>query len=203
MLSEGGVLSSLYWWPAVGIMAMVGLGLAWSPFAYAIGALSAKRQNISERDEVGALGVMCSLAMFLPWLYVLSRMLSRPLSAKIIRPVYVLVFTVWLCCLIAGPFGISAEMYFEAIERRSDFPRRIMGFMGVLSAAAVINLFTWQKALRRFIRRCRDVVNDEPWSIYGGAWTVYLEPFVWLIGWSAFNILAIIVMGFLSFEMYS
>ena len=177
--------------PAIVIMALLGLGIVWSPFAYAIGWFC-RRQVVEERDEAAQISAILSLAMFLPWLYLLSRMLGKPIPSRIVRPVYVLIFAFWLVCLAGGSLGVSVESYFF------DGP---VWARGVFAAIGAFILFTWQKALRRFVRMHR-AASTETWPLFGEPWHIYAVPFGWVVGWSAFNILAVWVLGVLTWGSY-
>ena len=186
---------SIYYWPAVGIMALVGLGLGWSPFAYAIGWF-ARRQAFRDRAEVAQTSIVLSLLMFLPWLYMMSRILRRPISGRIVRLVYALLFAVWLFGLAGGPLGVSAEIYFANLP---DIYNHTWAVMGVFAAIGALCLFTWHKALRWFVRMHR-AEPKESWPFFGEP--SYLAPFVWIIGWTVFNILTLWLTALLSWGYY-
>ena len=83
--------------------ALVGLfGLAWSPIGAGLCALAARKNGLSA-GRFAVAGAIYSSLLFLPWVYILLRILGRVPSASLLRLGFVLAYGTW----ILGPLAFA------------------------------------------------------------------------------------------------
>ena len=90
------------------------IGVLWSPFAGLICGFIARRDGRSFARYT-IVGMIASLLFFWPWVYIVRQMNEYPLSVKVIRILYVLLFIFW----IGGPVILLAILGLAGIGTMS------------------------------------------------------------------------------------
>lgn len=73
--------------------------ILWAPFAAGISAKQAHAKGSDIWWYYGLVGALYSVFLFLPWLYLVSRLAGRALSVKVIATGYCFVYIYWLASL--------------------------------------------------------------------------------------------------------
>ena len=125
------------------------LGLLWAPFAGSICARAARRNG---RDPARYMqeGMKASALQFLPWFYLLSLIREKPLSERVIRAGYILIYALWLLgpvmtwLVLGGQTLLTAT---EDIDAGSDAVKVLWVAVDVVIAG--MNGFVWYHSLRK------------------------------------------------------
>ncbi len=80
-------------------LALLGLGVVWSPFAGLTCGLIAKSRGAATRNYVIA-GAMYSALLFLPWVYFVARMCNRRIPIYAVGGSYILVYSLWSTVIV-------------------------------------------------------------------------------------------------------
>ena len=136
-------------------MYLMVIGLLWTPFAALI-CLAIARVRRLEGEGYGKAGALYSLLFFLPWVWLVLRMMGVPVPAMVVRVGYAVMYGLWLCAaaalLIAGAF---LTMGFGEEGLRPDSVLLI--FSGMFAGAV------WFASLRRTLRwRARRREDENP-----------------------------------------
>ena len=179
--------------PVVATIAMLLLavvGLLWSPFAAAICGGVAHRKG-GEGSKSAADGLLGSILLFLPWVYMLSRLHGRPMGVGTVIAGYLLLFLLWLFGALIpggimswtlfwtgnadyGPFGTLREQY--------TLNQLWMTAMGSI-ASEFVGLLLWAVALRKMWRIYRKYRQNVPVAAHDKLIApAYMRPFqyAWL-----------------------
>ena len=144
-------------------------GLVWAPIGATICALAARKVGLPARRYAVA-GAIYSVLLFLPWMYLLLRVLGRSPSTLVIRQAYVAVYGAWAI----GPLAFALTEWIIV----EDF-----AFAVVLPINAVTMLLSIL-ALRGKVQSrpavC-DNLNQAPADLLPDI--KYIQPFVLLLFW--------------------
>ena len=94
-------------------MALVIIGVLWSPFAVAIALMIRNRGRVTRQTDISdafsniVLVAIYSCAMLIPWIHYIVRIVDKPTSKKALQYMYKLLFVRWifgpnLLCFFAG-----------------------------------------------------------------------------------------------------
>ena len=139
------------------------IGVLWSPVAAYTCAQAARSRGLDARRYAIA-GAGYSILLFLPWIYLWSKLRGKPLRAITVASGYVLIYVLWLM----GP------IMFMAILAGSDGTRGILAL--VMLAMLVISLLLI-KFSHLFVERCHvfDINGD---GLVKPIWSPHMTPFV-------------------------
>ncbi len=151
------------------MLSFAAIGIVWSPFAAAIGALIAHRKGMDVR-RAASVSTVYSVISPLLWLHYVLRMGGRAVSRKPLSFIYLYVFIVWITSM--------SLLWFSEFEAPGSysFETEREGAFGTPAAVIVAALLTG--ALACFISLARkstmSPVHDAP---------AYLPPFVFCAIW--------------------
>ncbi len=175
-------------------------GVLWTPFAALICGRIARAKSLRVGSYVGA-GAGYSALFFLPWIYLVARMLGRNPPSVLIRASYVLIYACWLA--LTGGYAVYyfTELYlFDAHGLERYGWEKAIGLAVIMFVVVALNLLTWTAsvlALRRAHAEHRMKSGDAPREILPGG--VYIYPFALLLAWvMAFPLVWAITYGYLS-----
>jgi len=136
-------------------MYLMVIGLLWTPFAALI-CLAVAHVRRLDGEGYGKAGALYSLLFFLPWVWLVLRMMGVPIPAAVARAGYAILYGLWLCAaaalIIAGAF---LTMGFGDEGFRPDSVLLI--FSGMFAGAV------WFASLRRTLRwRARRREGENP-----------------------------------------
>ena len=129
---------------AVAIFGLIFVGLVWTPFAAAICLIVARARRLGG-EGWGKAGAQYSLLFFLPWVWLVLRMMGVPIPAAVARAGFALLYCLWLLASVllagAGAF-LTAGIGTDALRPDST----------ILIAAGVFAGAAWFASLRRTLR---------------------------------------------------
>lgn len=166
------------------------LSLVWAPFAASICALIAKRNKLSA-SRYAITGAAYSILFFIPWVYLLTKLLKRPLPVSMIRLGYFFLYTLW----ILGPIGFIITLlivFSETFRGQTERPT-IGAYIFLLACIAMLALSRWQVNIAREVsenRRSLPRLLPLPF--------LYLSPFIY----AYINVLLMLLFIFVSPEVF-
>lgn len=175
-----GNLVILYIWAAP---IMLAVGVAWAPFAVGITLLIRRRMLSAGHTEVpnpaktAMIAVIASALMVLPWMYVMSRMIGKPVHWLIVYSVYLALYVRWaLSPIWLGPLvGISGMFGW-----RIDYPFGSSCFLAFFTGTlAVINLVILGCSLNALIRKRPAIARPTELMVFALPNATYLRPIVY------------------------
>ena len=125
----------------LGILLLMGVGVLWSPIAAGTSAVIARRRDLGTKRYAVTGGVYSAL-LFLPWLYMLLKMLNVTVSRGPILLAYTTVCAAWFIGTIVGGLiwidigSASTTLGYESTSLLGRFP-------SIAYTVVVINLVTW------------------------------------------------------------
>ena len=142
---------------------LAAIGLLWSPVAAYTCARVARSKGVDARRYAIA-GAIYSILLFLPWIYLWSKLRNKPLRGITVAIGYVLLYALWLI----GPIS------FMAILAGSDQSQSIAAL--VMLAMLVISLVLIKFA--NLCIKCCDVFDANNDALGKLICSPYLTPFV-------------------------
>ena len=179
------------------------IGIALAPFAIIV-TLVVRRITLSASDapvpgasKCAAMAFTSSALMFLPWLYMVTRMANRHFSSFAIKAAYVLLYVRWaMSPIMLGPFvGISAM-----IGWRVDYPFLASLFLTVTTGGlAIINFAALIYSLRTLVKTH---ASEYPKPLtFDFPHPAYLRPLVYWLVLDMLTLFAGILLYFGSFAL--
>lgn len=174
----------------IGMLLLALVGLLWSPFAAAICGGVAHRKGW-EGDKSAADGFLGSIFLFLPWVYMLSRLHGRPMGGGTVIAGYIMLFPLWLFGAIIPGAIMSWTLFwggnadygpFGALRAQYILNQLWMTSMGSI-ASEFAGLLLWAVMLWKMWRICRKYRQNVPVAAQGRLVApVYMRPFqyAWL-----------------------
>ena len=129
---------------AVSIFGLIFVGLIWTPFAAAICLIVARARRLGG-EGWGKAGAQYSLLFFLPWVWLVLRMMGVPIPAAVARAGFALLYGLWLLAsvlLVGAGALLTAGIGTDALRPDST----------ILIAAGVFAGAAWFASLRRTLR---------------------------------------------------
>ncbi|MDE2802478.1 MAG: hypothetical protein OXK21_06330 [Chloroflexota bacterium] len=162
-------------------------GVLWAPFGGIWGILLARAHKVPWHEGLGA-GVYSSVALLLPWFFLMGRgvgiRLPRELDPIAAGAVLVAVYALWACSYIIGPLVYLALIYVESptYYTAGEYAFVTVGFM-LLSAGSAV---AWVLTGRGMYQQWRDGGRNGPATqgTLGDPW--YMVP------WGAVACLSIV-----------
>ena len=157
-------------------------GLLWAPIGSFICNRIAHKRGL-DADRYTSTGLGYSALFFLPWIYLVARMLDKRIPDVIIYLVYAFFYLSWFAM-------IGAYIYYGFTEGELDSIGSRRGFGGVLLivivwlAVIAIQAFTWFYSLQLLLRHhrwCRRILGRAPRNILPGG--IYIYPFALFLMW--------------------
>ena len=150
----------------------------WAPLGALICALIARRRGLSPRRYALA-GAAFSALFFLPWVYLVARMLGWVIPKPLVVLSYAILYLMW----IQGPFQLSYGAWADGDDL---YPNALwlcmwLGNILAMMASVLLMMTPIAKKINPFRRASRDdaPIRDTLPN------PVYLLPFALLWGWSA------------------
>lgn len=134
---------------AEGILRLLAwIGLAWMPFAAVVTGLAAQRKGHSSlRYAIG--GATLSMLLFVPWAYLMIRLLNRSIPSFITLVGFILIYS----AIIIGHAGSISVLFL--VSEEADAPNAVMSRFGFsiftaasISAAFLILATLWKQRLQ-------------------------------------------------------
>ena len=161
----------------VGVAPAGAVSLLWAPFGALVCAVLARRRGLSPRRYAFA-GAAHSAFFFLPWVYLVARMLGWVIPKPLIAIPYAVLYAAWL----QGPFQLSYDSWtgFDDLYPNAlwlcvwlgNILTMMVSMLLMMSIAKRINPFRHES---RAVVPVRDTLPNP----------VYLMPFALLWGWTA------------------
>lgn len=160
----------LYAVPALFLLVL--LGAFWSPFAAAIcGRIARKRGLIPGNEYISThgneyikAGFASSFWLFVPWLYLVYRMIGKPLAHRSVIVAYAILFPLWMYGTWVPAFGLSWTFFrgddriwgpFDKLGEGYELSGAILTST-IAIAVPVIALILWAVLLWQMIRIYRN-----------------------------------------------
>ena len=137
--------------------------LLWSPVAAYACARAARAKGLDARRYAIA-GAIYSILLFLPWIYLWSKLRDKPLRSMTVTAGYVLLYLAWL----AGPISSMAIVSFD-----DRFNRTLLFVMLAILGFSLLLV----KYPKLFIARI-DVIDVPDYALRKQLLSPYLAPFV-------------------------
>ena len=157
----------IFFAPVLGFVALFFLvvaSLLWSPFAAAICGRIARKNGLDpEPNEYGRAGFVCSCYLFVPWVYLISRMRGKPLDAALVIVAYFMLFPLWMFGTFFPAIGLSWALFwaengafgpFGSLKGLYDPSDTILSLVFSI-APALIALALWAISLWKICRAYR------------------------------------------------
>lgn len=134
---------------AEGILRLLAwIGLAWMPFAAVVTGLAAQRKGHSLlRYAIG--GATLSMLLFVPWVYLMIRLLNRSIPSFIVLVGFILIYS----AIIIGHAGSISVLFL--VSEEADAPNAVMSRFAFsifaaasISAAFLILATLWKQRLQ-------------------------------------------------------
>ena len=134
---------------AEGILRLLAwIGLAWMPFAAVVTGLAAQRKGHSLlRYAIG--GATLSMLLFVPWVYLMIRLLNRSIPSFIVMVGFILIYS----AIIIGHAGSISVLFL--VSEEADAPNAVMSRFAFsifaaasISAAFLILATLWKQRLQ-------------------------------------------------------
>ena len=166
--------------------ALVLLGLVWSPMATLV---CAKLGQPGSKRAYAAQGFRYSASLFLPWCYLVSKMLGRPIPETAVKAVYGALFTAWLLFLVVMKVVIGLFSIVAVALGGESGPDVLVALSSVVVLVlASFDYGTWRRSLRKLREH-----HESPKHAGQGIARPYLKPF-WLVGaWTVAHGLPLVV----------
>ena len=143
-------------------------GILWSPFAALICALIASIRGLPIR-RCALAGAVYSILLFLPWVYLVARMLGKSIPKQVVVAVYILLYgVVWL-------YGTAGFAVFAFLASSQSL---------IAAGAFVLSIFLCIASVSQFSRR-RAYLRDNPDDLQDDILPnrAYIVPFAHTLGW--------------------
>ena len=173
-------------------------GLIWSPFGALICGLVALQKKMQFTSHATA-GAKCSSSMLLPWFYLLIRLtFNKSLPMLVVMSVYVLIYTTWLYYVVLSVGGLVVFVIALLIVHSNPIEQDVVGLM-LCGMIAPMNIYTFTASIKK-LRRKYVLENMSSYRVEVAVPDgTYLEPFVWVIGWSIVILFATILVGLMGY----
>lgn len=195
------VIASAMIYAVAALLLLIPLGIVWAPFAAAICGKIARKRGLDPGDGYIKAGLSSSFWLFVPWIYLVSRMRGKPLPHTLVVAAYCVLFLSWMFGTWVPAFGLSL-LFFRGDERTWG-PFDQLGEKYELSGAIltstiaialpVITLMLWAVLLRQMYRLYRNyrrgALNA---SQSASIEPVYLRPFKYTIATFVLTLVVVI-----------
>lgn len=177
-----GNLVILYIWAAP---IMLAVGVAWTPFAVGITLLIRRRMLSAGHTlapnpvKTAMLAAAASTLMVFPWVYVMSRMIGKPVHWLIVYSAYIVLYIRWaLSPIWLGPLvGISGMFGWNIIPY---YPFESSCFLAFFTGMlAVINLVILSLSLNILIRKRSTITRPTELLVFALPNAAYLRPIIY------------------------
>ena len=168
------------------LLLLIPLGIVWAPFAAAICGKVARERGLKPGDGYIKAGLSSSFWLFVPWIYLVSRMRGKPLPHTLVIAAYCTLFLLWMFGTWVPSFGLSWT-FFRGDDRvwgPFDQLGEQYGLYGAILtstiaiAVPIVTLILWAVSLWQMSRRYRNyrrgALNA---SQSASIEPVYLRPF--------------------------
>ena len=162
----------------LGVAPAGAVSLLWAPFGALVCAVLARRRGLSPRRYAVA-GAAHSAFFFLPWVYLVARMLGWVIPKPLVAIPYFVLYAAWL----QGTFQLSYDLWtgFGGLYPNALWLCMWLGNILTMMASMLLLMTPIAKKISPFRRANRDdvLVRDTLPN------PVYLLPFALLWGWTA------------------
>ena len=150
------------------------ISMVWAPFGALICALVAWRKGLNWR-RCAIAGAVCSALFFLPWAYLVTRMLGWAIPKPLVAIPYVVLYAAWL----RGPFQLSYDAWADGDDL---YPSALWLCMWLGNASAIIASMLLMTPIAKRINPLRRANRDGVpiWDTLPNP--VYLFPFALFSG---------------------
>ena len=168
------------------LLLLIPLGIVWAPFAAVICGRIAHKRGLDLGDEYIKAGLASSFWLFVPWIYLVSRMRGKPLPHALVIAAYCVLFLLWMFGTWVPALVLSSIFFwtdgdpfgpFNKLGEQYELSSAILT-SAIAIAVPIIALILWAVSLRQIFRRYRNyrrgVVNA---SQSASIESVYLRPF--------------------------
>ena len=165
---------------------LIPLGIVWMPFAAAICGIIARKRGLDSSDGYIKAGLSSSFCLFVPWIYLVSRMCGKPLPHTLVIAAYCVLFLLWAFGTWVPAFVLSGIFFwtdgdpfgpFNKLGEQYELSSAILTSI-IAIAVPVITLILWAVLLRQMYRLYRNyrrgALNA---SQSASIEPVYLRPF--------------------------
>ncbi|MXY47131.1 MAG: hypothetical protein F4Y44_09130 [Chloroflexi bacterium] len=169
------------WYGAVLLYLFV-FGLLWAPIGALICNFIARKKGLDAGSYAWA-GFGYSALFFLPWIYLVARLLNIRIPDVIFYLVYAFFYLSWFILIAATIYFGLTEGDLGEIRMRRGFGRFFLLIL-IWGAVIAMQAFTWLYSLNLLIRHHRwskRNMDGAPRAIFPGG--IYIYPFVLFLGW--------------------
>ncbi len=174
-IAFGIALSPLFVFFAV--VLLMAFSLPWAPFAALICALIARARGLPV-GYYAKIGALYSALLFLPWVYLVARMLDKTIPNILIRIGYVLLYVVWLFAsiFITIMFAVLAH---PGLDHIGDMTNVDLWLSTLLYITVLFNAGAWFASIRA-LRRAHAHRQDDRGVLPARE---YIMPFAYALAW--------------------
>lgn len=168
------------------LLLLMPLGILWMPFAAAICGTIARKRGLDPGDGYIKAGLSSSFWLFVPWIYLVSRMRGKPLPHGLVIAAYCALFLLWMFGTWVPAFGLSWLFFrgddrvwgpFDKLGEQYELSGAILTSI-IAIALPIVALILWAVSLWQMSRRYRNyrrgALNA---SQSASIEPVYLRPF--------------------------
>lgn len=166
---------------------LVLIGVAWAPFAVAIGLMIGRKQEATDLDPPStgrfvAVTALHSVMMVFPWVYLFARWIGKPIPHRFIKFGYAMLYVRWFF----SPIWVGLYFVLQAFRnyldpQGQDFESSYIGFFITVVILAGLNWYVLFRSLTNLRKRESTRKTQQIWSFPTHDF-YYLKPvFVWLI----------------------
>ena len=183
---------------------LIPLGIVWAPFAAAICGKIARKRGLDPGDGYIKAGLSSSFWLFVPWIYLVSRMRGKPLPHTLVVAAYCMLFLMWMFGTWVPAFGLSLLFFgsndgiwgpFDKLGEKYELSGAILTST-IAIAWPVITLMLWAVLLRQMYHLYRNyrrgALNA---SQSASIEPVYLRPFKYTIATFLLTLVAVIILA--------
>lgn len=162
-------------------MLLLYVGVLFVPLAAFLCAWAARKRGMNAQ-HYAITGMVCSILLFLPWIYLMVSLLGKSVSATLVRAGYIFLYFVWLFGLVCMTFVVlltfDLDFATEPTTRTENYVENILFAFLIISgilwflSLVLLKLDVWVKYCSKEIELRESLV-----PAFG-----YLQPFTLALG---------------------
>ena len=186
------------------LLLLIPLGIVWAPFGAAICGRIARKRGLDPGDEYIIAGLASSFWLFVPWIYLVSRMRGKPLPHTLVFIAYTMLFLLWMfgtwvpALVLSWTFFRGDERVwgpFDKLGEQYELSGAILTST-IAIAVPIVTLMLWALLLWQMSRHYRNYrrggVNA---SQSASIESVYLRPFKYTMATFVLTWVSVIYVG--------
>ena len=178
------------WWVMLWLPA---IGIVWTPFAAVTTAIVAKNRGLvalpsgPSAGDYARAGALYSALLFFPWIYLIARILDRPLPVLIVIVAYTAIYLVGIASLVTSAvLAVAGASIVLQVASGAQVGLvvgakgiAVMGSLGGLSAVlAGVGSYLLFKSSKAMLRKHAESRRLPPPPLPD---TAYLQPIAWMM----------------------